>query len=67
MVQFSIGFFICNLYIALIILGILIARRIFGRLLSCRMKYNLWLVLLALMAVPFLPIRVRILPDKVPG
>lgn len=64
MLQFSIGFFICNLYITLIILCLLIARRIFGRLLSCRMKYNLWLVLFALMAVPFLPIRVRIFPEN---
>lgn len=66
MLQFTTGFFICNIYIAVIILGFLAARRIFRQVLSCRMRYHLWLVLFVLMAIPFLPDRIRIFPKSFP-
>lgn len=57
MLLFGIRFFICNVFIALMIGIILAARQIFKRHLSSRMQYNLWFIMLALLAVPFLPIR----------
>ena len=40
------------------IIGILlIAKRIFKNSLSSRMQYNLWFLLLGLLAVPFIPLR----------
>lgn len=55
--DFSVRFLICNVFIAAIV-GILLAVR-YGlkRLLSARRKYQLWFLLLALLAVPFLPVR----------
>lgn len=57
MLQFGIRFFICNVFIALMIGIILAARQIFKKHLSSRMQYHLWFIMLALLAVPFLPIR----------
>jgi bla regulator protein BlaR1 len=56
MSQFSIRFFICNIFIVFMIGIILIARRIFKKYLSSRMQYHLWFIMLALLTVPFLPI-----------
>ncbi len=52
-----IRFLICNVYISGIIGILLIAKRIFKNYLSSRMQYNLWFLLLGLLAVPFIPFR----------
>ena len=50
-------FLICNVFISGIIGILLIAKRIFKNNLSSRMQYNLWFLLLGLLAVPFIPFR----------
>ena len=57
MANFMIRFFICNVFISGIIGILLIAKRIFKSNLSSRMQYNLWFLLLGLLAVPFIPFR----------
>ncbi len=57
MLLFGIRFFICNVFIALMIGIILAAKQIFKKHLSSRMQYHLWFIMLALLTVPFLPIR----------
>ncbi|EOT24169.1 hypothetical protein C805_02381 [Eubacterium sp. 14-2] len=57
MADFMIRFFLCNVFICGIIGILLIARRIFKNSLSGRMQYNLWFLLLLLLAVPFIPFR----------
>ena len=57
MAGFMIRFFICNVFISGIIGILLIAKRIFKNSLSSRMQYNLWFLLLGLLAVPFIPLR----------
>jgi len=52
-----IRFFICNLCISIIIGIFLAAKRIFKNTLSSRMQYNLWFILLGMLAVPFMPVR----------
>ena len=52
-----IRFFLCNVFICGIIGILLIARRIFKNSLSGRMQYNLWFLLLLLLAVPFIQFR----------
>jgi len=52
-----IRFLICNVFISGIIGILLIAKRVFKNYLSSRMQYNLWFLLLGLLAVPFLPFR----------
>ena len=48
---------VCNVFISGIIGILLIAKRIFKNNLSSRMQYNLWFLLLGLLAVPFIPFR----------
>lgn len=55
MVDFIIRFFICNLFIIGIISILMIAKQIFKNNLSSRMQFNLWFLLLGLLAVPFIP------------
>lgn len=55
MAEFIIHFILCNLLISGIIGLLFIARRIFRHHLSGRMQYNLWFVLLGILAVPFFP------------
>lgn len=55
MADFTIRFFICNVFISGIIGILLTAKRIFKNSLSSRMQYNLWFLLLGLLAVPFIP------------
>lgn len=55
MVDFTIRFFICNVFICGMIGILLIARRIFRNILSSRMQYHLWFLLLLLLAAPFMP------------
>lgn len=57
MSYFMIRFFICNVFISGIIGILLMVKRIFKNNLSSRMQYNLWFLLLGLLAVPFIPFR----------
>ena len=58
-----IRFFICNVFISGITGILLIVKRIFKNSLSSRMQYNLWFLLLGLLAVPFIPFRFIGLPQ----
>ena len=53
MANFMIRFLLCNVLISGIIGILLIAKQIFKNNLSSRMQYNLWFLLLGLLAVPF--------------
>ncbi|MDY2814250.1 MAG: BlaR1 family beta-lactam sensor/signal transducer [Dorea sp.] len=57
MANFMIRFLICNAFISGIIGILLVAKRIFKNTLSSQMQYNLWFLLLGLLAVPFIPFR----------
>ena len=57
MADFMVRFAICNVFISGIIGILLIIKRLLKHSLSNRMQYNLWFLLLGLLAVPFLPIR----------
>ena len=57
MSDFMIRFSLCNIFICGIIGILLIVKRIFKNILSNRMQYNLWFLLLGLLAVPFIPFR----------
>ena len=63
MANFMIRFFICNVFISGIIGILLIVKQIFKNSLSSRMQYNLWFLLLGLLAVPFIPFRFIGLPQ----
>ena len=63
MANFMIRFFICNVFISGIIGILLLVKRIFKNSLSSRMQYNLWFLLLGLLAVPFIPFRFIGLPQ----
>lgn len=53
----SIHFFICNIFISVIIGIILLARRTFLKRFPPRLRYSLWFVLPVLMAAPFLKLK----------
>lgn len=55
MAAFMIRFLICNIFISGIVGILLVFKRIFKNSLSCRMQYNLWFLLIGVLAVPFLP------------
>lgn len=57
MADFMIRFLICNLFISGIIGILLIIKLLFKNNLTSRMQYNLWFILLGLLAVPFMPLR----------
>lgn len=57
MADFMIRFCLCNVFLSVIIGILFIAKKIFKNHLSSRMQYNLWFLLLILLAVPFLPYR----------
>ena len=57
MAGFMIRFLICNVFISGMIGILLAAKQIFKNILSGRMQYNLWFLLLGLLAVPFMPFR----------
>ena len=63
MANFMIRFLICNVFISGIIGILLIAKWVFRNNLSSRMQYNLWLLLLGLLAVPFMPFRLVSFPQ----
>lgn len=55
MAEFTIRFIICNIFVSGIIGIFLLARRLLKNILTSRMRYNLWYLLLGLLAVPFIP------------
>ena len=57
MADFGIRFFLCNLIICMITVALLAAKRICRHILTSRMQFHLWYLLLALLTVPFLPVR----------
>lgn len=57
MVDFTIRFFICNIFIDPPIGIILAARHFFQKSLTSRSRYHLWFILLGLLAVPFFNIQ----------
>lgn len=57
MADFTICFILCNILISCFIGILLAARRVFQNVLTSRMQYHLWFLLLALLAVPFIPLR----------
>lgn len=57
MADFGIRFFFCNLFICVIIVIFLIAKRSLRNHLTSRMQFHLWYLLLGLLVVPFLPVR----------
>lgn len=63
MADFMVRFVICNILICGIIGILLLIKRILKNSLSSRMQYNLWFLLLGLLAVPFLPFRLFQLPQ----
>lgn len=54
---FIIHFLICNIYITIMIVVLVVAKRLFKNVLSSRMHYNLWLFLTGLLALPLLPVQ----------
>ena len=58
-----IRFLLCNVFISGIVGVLLIAKWVFRNNLSSRMQYNLWLLLLGLLAVPFIPFRLISFPQ----
>ena len=63
MANFMIRFLLCNVFISGIVGVLLIAKWVFRNNLSSRMQYNLWLLLLGLLAVPFIPFRLISFPQ----
>ena len=63
MANFMIRFLLCNVFISGIVGILLIAKWVFRNNLSNRMQYNLWLLLLGLLAVPFIPFRLISFPQ----
>ena len=57
MADFGIRFFLCNFIICMITAALLAAKRICRHILTSRMQFHLWYLLLALLTVPFLPVR----------
>jgi len=55
--EFIIRFLICNIFISIIIAILLLLKHLLQNNLTRRMHYNLWFLLLALLAVPFIPIQ----------
>lgn len=57
MAEFMIRFLICNIFISIIISILLLTKHLLKSKLTNRMHYNIWFLLLGLLAVPFLPIQ----------
>ena len=57
MADFGIRFFLCNILICIIIGFLIIVKRAFKNYLTSRMQFNLWFLLLGILAVPFVPFR----------
>lgn len=63
MVGFMIRFLIENVLISGIIIILLIIKRTLKNILTSRLQYNLWFLLLALLSIPFYPFRLIGLPQ----
>ncbi len=57
MADFGIRFFLCNILICAVIGILLMIKQVLRNHLTSRMQFNLWFLLLGLLAVPFIPIR----------
>ncbi|MDE6944422.1 MAG: M56 family metallopeptidase, partial [Lachnospiraceae bacterium] len=57
MADFGIRFFLCNIFICIIIGSLTIAKRALKNYLTSRMQFNLWFLLLGILTVPFAPFR----------
>lgn len=57
MADFGIRFFICNIFICAIIGILLMIKKVLKNHLTSRMQFNLWFLLLGMLAVPFIPVR----------
>lgn len=57
MAIFGTRFFLCNIFICIIIGFLIIVKRAFKKYLTSRMQFNLWFLLLGILAVPFVPFR----------
>lgn len=57
MSEFIIRFLICNIFISIIIWILLFVKHLLNDHLTSRMHYNLWFLLLGLLAVPFIPVQ----------
>ncbi len=57
MADFGIRFFLCNILICAIVGLLLMIKQVLRNHLTSRMQFNLWFLLLGLLAVPFIPIR----------
>ena len=57
MADFGIRFFLCNILICAVTGILFITKRALKNHLTSRMQYNLWYLLLGILAVPFLPVR----------
>ena len=57
MANFGIRFFLCNIFICIIIGFLIIVKRVFKNYLTSRIQFNLWFLLLGILAVPFVPFR----------
>lgn len=55
MADFGIRFFLCNILICVIIGILFLAKQALRNYLTSRMQFNLWFLLLGLLAVPFIP------------
>ena len=60
MSEFMIRFFFCNILISIVIGLFLLAKHLLKKKLTSRMQYNLWFLLLGLLAVPFLPNQIKL-------
>jgi len=54
--NFIIRFFICNIFISLLVILLLTAKHLLRHSLTNRMQYHLWFLFLGLLAVPFIPV-----------
>lgn len=57
MADFMIQFLLCNLFISMIIGIFLLLKHLLKNILTRRTHYNLWFLLLLLLAVPFIPLQ----------
>lgn len=62
MTDFTVRFFICNIFMSVVITGFLAFKYLLRGKLTSRSQYQLWFPLMGLLTVPFLPL--RLLPDR---
>ena len=57
MLSFCTYFFVCNIFITILIGGLFLFKRIFHNILSGRMQYHLGFLVFLILAIPFIPFR----------